>query len=88
MAFTPGGEPVGLVVPARNPTAHVVGFVGVLSGQRGHGYAYDLLVEGTHLLVEAGAEEIVAATDQGNAPMAATFARAGYPVEWERIDLV
>ncbi|WP_262284200.1 hypothetical protein [Micromonospora sp. MA102] len=29
-----------------------------------------------------------AATDQGNTPMAATFARAGYPVEWERIDLV
>ncbi|SCL49116.1 GNAT family N-acetyltransferase [Micromonospora chersina] len=88
MAYIPGGEPVGLVVPARNPTDHVVGFVGVLPGQRGHGYAYDLLVEGTYLLVEAGAEEIVAATDQGNAPMVATFARAGYPVEWERIDLV
>ncbi|GGR90268.1 N-acetyltransferase [Micromonospora fulviviridis] len=88
LAFTPGGEPVGLVVPARNQTHHVVGFVGVLPGQRGHGYAYDLLVEATHLLVEAGADEIVAATDQGNTPMAATFARAGYPVEWERIDLV
>ncbi|MFC0032083.1 GNAT family N-acetyltransferase [Micromonospora chaiyaphumensis] len=88
MAYTPGGEPVGLVVPARNPAGHVVGFVGVLPGQRGHGYAFDLLVEGTHLLVEAGADAVVAATDQGNAPMAATFARAGYPVEWERIDLV
>ncbi|MEU1688234.1 GNAT family N-acetyltransferase [Micromonospora sp. NPDC005707] len=88
MAFTPGGEPVGLVVPTHNQAHHIVGFVGVLPGQRGHGYAFDLLVEGTHLLVEAGADTIVAATDQGNAPMAATFTRAGYPVEWERIDLV
>lgn len=88
LAWTPGGELAGIVVPARNPSAHVVGFVGVLPAQRGHGYAYDLLVEATHRLVEVGAESIVAATDQGNAPMAATFARAGYPVEWERVDLV
>ncbi|MCX4389259.1 hypothetical protein OG777_20330 [Micromonospora peucetia] len=45
-------------------------------------------VEATHLLVEAGAEEIVAATDQPNHPMVAAFARAGYPIERERIDLV
>ncbi|MFJ8579740.1 GNAT family N-acetyltransferase [Micromonospora sp. NPDC093277] len=87
-AYTQGGELVGITVPARNHTHHVVGFVGVLPGQRGHGYAYDLLVEATHRLVEVGAEVIVAATDQGNSPMAATFARAGYPIEYERIDLV
>ncbi|MGR6319604.1 GNAT family N-acetyltransferase [Micromonospora soli] len=88
LAWTPGGELAGIVVPARNQTHHIVGFVGVLPGQRGHGYAYDLLVEATHRLVEAGAQEIVAATDQGNTPMAATFARAGYPIAWERVDLV
>ncbi|MFD2765195.1 GNAT family N-acetyltransferase [Micromonospora eburnea] len=88
LAYTEGGELAGIIVPARNQTDHVVGFVGVLPGQRGHGYAYDLLVEATHRLVEVGAEVIVAATDQGNAPMAATFARAGYPIEFERVDLV
>ncbi|MCW3841236.1 GNAT family N-acetyltransferase [Micromonospora yasonensis] len=88
LAFTPGGDLVGIIVPTRNQSHHIVGFVGVLPGQRGHGYAYDLLVEATHRLVEVGADAIVAATDQGNTPMAATFARAGYPIEYERVDLV
>ncbi|MDO3703885.1 GNAT family N-acetyltransferase [Micromonospora sp. C28SCA-DRY-2] len=88
LAWTPAGEMVGITVPARNHSDPIVGFVGVLPGQRGHGYAYDLLVETTHLLVEAGADRIVAATDQTNHPMAAAFARAGYPIERERIDLV
>ncbi|MGS2613227.1 GNAT family N-acetyltransferase [Micromonospora sp. LZ34] len=88
LAWTPEGELVGITVPARNHSDPIVGFVGVVPEQRGHGYAYDLLVEATHLLVEAGVEVIVAATDQTNHPMAAAFARAGYPVERERIDLV
>jgi RimJ/RimL family protein N-acetyltransferase len=75
-------------VPARNHSDPIVGFVGVVPEQRGHGYAYDLLVEATHLLVEEGVDRIVAATDQTNHPMAAIFARAGYPIERERIDLV
>jgi RimJ/RimL family protein N-acetyltransferase len=65
-----------------------VAFIGVVPEQRGHGYAFDLLVEATHLLVEQGVDRIVAGTDQGNFPMAATFAKAGYPVEQERIDLI
>ncbi|HEY0699283.1 MAG TPA: GNAT family N-acetyltransferase, partial [Micromonospora sp.] len=85
--FTPGGEPVGLTVPGRNHNDPIVAFVGVLPEHRGHGYAYDLLVEATQLLVETGADRIVAATDQTNTPMAATFARAGYPIASERIDL-
>ncbi|MFG3713129.1 GNAT family N-acetyltransferase [Micromonospora sp. NPDC047730] len=88
LAWTPEGELVGVTVPARNHSDPIVGFVGVVPEQRGHGYAYDLLVEATNLLVEAGMKEIVAATDQTNHPMAATFARAGYPIERERIDLV
>lgn len=88
LAYTPGGELVGITVPARNYTDPIVGFIGVVPQQRGHGYAYDLLVEATHMLVEQGADQIVAATDQPNTPMAANFARAGYPIERERIDLV
>jgi GNAT superfamily N-acetyltransferase len=87
LAYTRGGELVGVTVPARNQTRATVAFVGVVPGQRGHGYGFDLLVEATYQLVAAGAAEIVAATDTTNIPMAAAFARAGYPVTAEQIDL-
>lgn len=86
VARTPDGEPVGIHIPVRNPSGPCIGFIGVLPGQRGHGYAYDLLVECTHFLVEHGAETIGAATDQDNFPMSAHFARAGYPVTRERVN--
>ncbi|MCL7424944.1 GNAT family N-acetyltransferase [Streptomyces sp. NPDC057806] len=86
VARTQQGEPVGIHIPARNQTAPIIGFIGVLPEHRGHGYAYDLLVECTHFLVEQGAEFISGATDQGNFPMAANFAKAGHPVVRERID--
>ncbi|NUT20933.1 MAG: GNAT family N-acetyltransferase [Hamadaea sp.] len=88
LAYTADGELAGITVPARNYNDPIVGFIGVLPEHRGHGYAYDLLSEATHLLVAEGADRIVAATDQPNKPMAATFARAGYPIERERIDLI
>ncbi|MER7788210.1 GNAT family N-acetyltransferase [Streptomyces sp. NPDC097640] len=88
LAWTPEGELVGIQVPAHNPTGPCVGYIGVVEGQRGHGYAYDLLVECTHDLVERGATKIAAATDQPNLPMARHFAKAGYPITQERIDLV
>ncbi|MFT2015579.1 GNAT family N-acetyltransferase [Streptomyces sp. 796.1] len=83
-AWTAEGELVGLHVPARNHTAPIVGFIGVLPEQRGHGYAYDLLADCTRMLAAEGAERIVADTDFGNRPMAANFAKAGYPVTQER----
>lgn len=88
VARTPDGELVGLTVPGRNQSGPIAAFIGVLPGQRGHGYAYDLLVEATHMLVEFGADRIAAATDQTNEPMVRTFARAGYLIEHERVDLV
>ncbi|MFE3883246.1 GNAT family N-acetyltransferase [Streptomyces lydicus] len=88
VAYTSAGEPAGIHVPARNSTGSCIGFIGVLPEQRGHGYAYDLLVECTQDLVARGATRIVAATDQGNFPMAAHFATVGYPVSEERIDFV
>ncbi|GHB46755.1 N-acetyltransferase [Streptomyces viridiviolaceus] len=86
VAYTPRGEPVGIHIPAHNPSGPCVGFIGVLPEQRGHGYAYDLLAECTHFLADRGAEFVAAATDRGNHPMAAHFAKAGYPVVRERVN--
>lgn len=87
LAYTVDGELVGLTVPGRNYGGPTIGIVAVVPERRGHGYAYDLLVEATHLLVAEGATEITAETDTANTPMAATFARAGYPVVQERVYL-
>jgi RimJ/RimL family protein N-acetyltransferase len=88
LAGTADGELVGLTVPSRNYADPVIGYIAVLPEHRGHGYSYDLLVEATHLLVAEGADRIIANTDVTNLPMAATFAKAGYPVSDHRIDLV
>ncbi|MCK1797103.1 GNAT family N-acetyltransferase [Streptomyces sp. XM4193] len=88
VACTPDGEVVGFQAPARNPNRPIVGFIGVLPEHRGRGYSYDLLAECTRQLAEAGAQEIAAATDLGNHPMAAAFARAGYPVDRHRYCMV
>ncbi|MFD7921479.1 GNAT family N-acetyltransferase [Streptomyces sp. NPDC059740] len=72
------GEPVGLVVPARNDYNPVIAYLAVLPGHRGSGYVDEILAEGTRVLAGQGAHRIRAATDLGNAPMAAAFERAGY----------
>ena len=87
LAYDEVGALVGIVVPSRNYASPIIAFVGVVPGQRGHGYGYDLLVEGTHLLVAEGVEQIAADTDTTNTPMAAVFARAGYPITQQRIML-
>ncbi|MFF4284026.1 GNAT family N-acetyltransferase [Streptomyces sp. NPDC001633] len=88
LAYTPAGELAGLHVPAHNPSGPCIGFIGVVPEQRGNGYARDLLIECTHDLVARGATRIAAATDRSNLPMAAHFARVGYPISEERIDFV
>ncbi|UWP86986.1 GNAT family N-acetyltransferase [Dactylosporangium fulvum] len=87
LARDAAGNLAGVVVPGRNYASPIIAYVGVLPEARGHGYAFDLLVEGTHILVEQGAEAITADTDVTNTPMAATFARAGYPVSQRRLIL-
>ncbi|MFF0478195.1 GNAT family N-acetyltransferase [Streptomyces sp. NPDC004284] len=72
------GEPVGFVVPARNNYHHTIAYIGVLPAHRGHGHVDDILAEGTRVLAAADVPRIRAATDLGNVPMAAAFARAGY----------
>ncbi|WAL70427.1 GNAT family N-acetyltransferase [Kitasatospora sp. YST-16] len=78
-AHTPDGEPVGFAVPSRNSAGPVVGYLGVLPGHRGRGYAEEILGETTRVLAaEAAADRIRADTDLANTPMAAAFERAGY----------
>ncbi|MFE2529009.1 GNAT family N-acetyltransferase [Streptomyces sp. NPDC059382] len=86
VAHTPEGDLAGIHIPAHNPSGPTIGFIGVVPEQRGRGYAYDLLSECTHFLVEQGADFVSGATDQGNFPMAAIFSRAGFPVVKERIN--
>ncbi|MFE3581117.1 GNAT family N-acetyltransferase [Streptomyces vinaceus] len=85
-ARTPEGDLAGIHIPAHNPSGPTIGFIGVVPEQRGRGYAYDLLAECTHVLVEQGAQYVSGATDRGNFPMAANFAKAGFPVVRERIN--
>jgi GNAT superfamily N-acetyltransferase len=85
-AYTPDGDLAGIHVPAHNPSGPTIGFIGVVPEQRGRGYAYDLLVECTRFLGEQGAQAVTGATDRGNFPMAANFAKAGFPVVSERVN--
>lgn len=88
LAIDRSGTQVGFVIPGYHHSDHVIAFVGVLPEHRGRGYAFDLLAEGTHLLVAEGAERIVAGTDIDNTPMAETFERAGYAIEQHRLDFM
>ena len=78
-----GGEPVGFVIPARNPYNAILAYIGVLPAHRGNGYVDDILAEGTRILAAQDPPRIRASTDVGNLPMAAAFRRAGY-VDYER----
>jgi ribosomal protein S18 acetylase RimI-like enzyme len=80
LAYDPAGTCAGITVPGLRPWGADISYVGVLPEHRGKGYADELLLEASYLLVEGGATEIVAATDVGNTPMAAAFARCGYVV--------
>lgn len=87
LAYDSGGELVGLVTG--NPgTAVVIGYVGVVPEQRGHGYARQLLAWMTRWQAEQGAEKVIGETDDQNVPMAVAFEAAGYLQESARIDLV
>lgn len=87
VATLPGGEPVGFVIPARNSYNPIIAYIGVVPAHRGHGYIHDLLAAGTRLLAAEDVPRIRAATDVGNEPMAAAFARAGYVTFERQIDM-
>ena len=87
IATLPSGEPVGFVIPAHNGYNPIIAYLGVVKARRGHGYVHDLLAAGTSLLAAQNVPRIRAATDVGNTPMAAAFARAGYVIFERQIDM-
>ncbi|WP_310376338.1 GNAT family N-acetyltransferase [Catenuloplanes atrovinosus] len=84
----PDGTPAGFVLPAHNGYNPVIAYIGVVPELRGRRLVDDLLAEGTRLLMEQRVPHVRAATDVGNAPMAAAFARAGYRVFERQLDMV
>ncbi|MEO3792286.1 GNAT family N-acetyltransferase [Nonomuraea sp. B10E15] len=78
LAYDKGGDLVGVALPSANDAGPVVGYLGVVPEQRGHGYVDDLLAEITRFHAERGVQRIVADTDSGNVPMARAFERGGY----------
>ncbi|WP_188296387.1 GNAT family N-acetyltransferase [Streptomyces sp. CBMA156] len=78
-ARTPDGEVVGFAIPSRNHASPVVGYLGVLPGHRGHGYADEILAETPRILAaETDPQQVRADTDLANTPMAAAFEHLGY----------
>lgn len=88
LAYHPDGDLVGVVMPTRNPNSATIWYVGVVPEHRGHRYSDDLVTEALHIFTEVGEPMVNDATDAGNAPMAASFARVGYRVVGRRIILV
>ncbi len=87
VATLPDGEPVGFVIPAHNGYHAIIAYLGVVPEHRGHGYAHDLVAAGTAQLAAQGVPRVRAATDVGNAPMAAAFLGAGYVVFERKVDM-
>ena len=87
IATLPDGEPVGFVIPAHNGYNPIIAYLAVVPAHRGHGYIHDVLAAGTSLLAAQDVPRIRAATDVGNAPMAAAFAQAGYVIFERQIDM-
>ncbi len=87
IATLPDGEPVGFVIPAHNGYNPIIAYLAVVPAHRGHGYIHDILAMGTSLLAAQNVPRVRAATDVGNTPMAAAFARAGYVTIQRQIDM-
>ena len=87
IATLPDGEPVGFVIPAHNGYNPIIAYLAVLPAHRGRGHIDDVLAAGTGILAAQDVPRIRAATDVGNAPMAAAFARAGYVTFQRQIDM-
>jgi ribosomal protein S18 acetylase RimI-like enzyme len=78
LAYDEDGALAGVIMAARNPSAAVIAYVGVVPEQRGSGLAPHLVVRGTERLLESDADEIRGDCDRDNVGMVKAFERAGY----------
>jgi RimJ/RimL family protein N-acetyltransferase len=78
LAYTADDALAGVIMAARNPTAAVISYVGVVPEHRGRGLAPQLVRRGTERLLASGAEEIRGDCDRDNVGMVKAFERAGY----------
>jgi RimJ/RimL family protein N-acetyltransferase len=78
LAYTADGTLAGVIMAARNPTAAVISYVGIVPELRGRGLAPQLVRRGTRRLLESGADEIRGDCDRDNIGMIKAFERAGY----------
>jgi RimJ/RimL family protein N-acetyltransferase len=78
LAYTADGTLAGVIMAARNPTAAVISYVGIVPELRGRGLAPQLVRRGTGRLLESGADEIRGDCDRDNIGMIKAFERAGY----------
>ncbi|MFB6614231.1 GNAT family N-acetyltransferase [Streptomyces sp. NPDC056367] len=86
IGYDADGTAAVISLPARNPSVHVIGFVGVAPAHRGKGYAVSAVVRGTRILAEHGAAEIRGDCDAANTAMAKAFTRAGYENFADRLE--
>ncbi|MGW7458707.1 GNAT family N-acetyltransferase [Streptomyces sp. NPDC054797] len=85
LAHLPDGTLAGMAIPSATPYHRNVGYLGVVPEQRGQALIDEILGEITRFHASEGAERITATTDSVNAPMAASFDRAGYQVSEIRL---
>jgi RimJ/RimL family protein N-acetyltransferase len=78
LAYEEGGALAGVIMAARNPSAAVIAYVGVVPEQRRRGLAPQLVRRGTERLLESGADEIRGDCDRDSIGMVKAFERAGY----------
>jgi RimJ/RimL family protein N-acetyltransferase len=78
LAYTSEGTLAGVIMAARNPTAAIISYVGIVPELRGRGLAPQLVRRGTGRLLDSGADEIRGDCDRDNIGMIKAFERAGY----------
>lgn len=78
LAYEEDDSLAGVSMAARNPSAAVIAYVGVVPEHRGRGLAPQLVRRGTEHLLESGADEIRGDCDLDNVAMVKAFERAGY----------
>ncbi|MCB5183346.1 GNAT family N-acetyltransferase [Streptomyces antimicrobicus] len=86
LGYAADGTPAVISLPAENPGAPVIGFVGVLPAHRGKGYATSVVVRGSRVLAAHGATRILGDCDAANVAMARAFERAGYARFADRLE--